>query len=141
MCQKFMIMEMNNPGQRNRIPIENGFKTELGEVVRSKSEKMVADKLYLRGIPYVYEPQLRLKKNVVVYPDFLLLNKRTREEYFLEHFGMMDNPEYCRKALQKMELYEENHIYLGQHLLATFESSIKPINMNHIDTLINMHLM
>lgn len=130
-----------NPGQTNKTPLENGFKTELGELVRSKSEKMIADKFNLNRIPYVYEPQLRLKKNVVVCPDFLLLNKRSHEEFYLEHFGMMDNPEYCKKALQKIELYEENHIYLGQRLFATFESSIKPINMNQIDTIINMYLV
>ena len=131
----------SNGENENTISIVNGFVTEQGEIVRSKSEKMIADKFNLNRIPYVYEPQLRLKKNVVVCPDFLLLNKRSHEEFYLEHFGMMDNPEYCKKALQKIELYEENHIYLGQRLFATFESSIKPINMNQIDTIINMYLV
>lgn len=130
-----------NPGQRNGILIENGFRTELGELVRSKSEKLIADKLGLMKIPYVYEPQLCLKKNVVVYPDFFLLNKRTREEFIFEHFGMMDNQEYCKKALQKIEMYEENHIYLGQRLFVSFESSNKPINLNQLASIISRHLM
>ena len=38
-----------------------GFHTEKGEIVRSKSEKMIADKLWKMGIPYCYECPLTLK--------------------------------------------------------------------------------
>lgn len=57
--------------------------TECGERVRSKSEG------YGR-----------------VYPDFTILHIHTRQECYLEHLGMMDNQEYCNKALRKIELYE-----------------------------------
>ena len=49
--------------------------TEKGERVRSKSEKIIADKLALMNIPYHYEYPLKLKGFGIVYPDFLLLNK------------------------------------------------------------------
>lgn len=125
----------------NTYPIENGFTTERGELVRSKTEKMIADKLFLKKIPYVYEAKLKLKKNHVIYPDFTMLNVRTREVFYLEHFGMMDNPEYCKKALEKMDLYDENQIYVGKNLLPTFESNLKPVNMKQIDLYIKRFLI
>ena len=124
-------------GCRNSFPISNGFLTEQGDLVRSKSEKMISDKLFMRGIPYVYEARLMLDNGKVVFPDFTMLNIKERETYYLEHFGMMDNPEYCKNALEKIDLYEENHIYLGGKLIASFESSHKPINISQIDSMID----
>ncbi len=85
--------------------IETGITTERGELVRSKSEKIIADKLAMMGIPYIYEAQLHLKSHGIIYPDFTVLNKRTRQEYYWEHFGMMDNQEYSEKAIKKIEAY------------------------------------
>lgn len=137
------IEEWNNRvcGNENPYPRSNEFLTEKGEVVRSKSEKMIADKLFFRGIVYKYEAKLQLSKKSVVYPDFTLLNVRTRETFYLEHFGMMDDSDYCKKALEKIELYEENQIYQGEKLFITFESSYKPINMKQIDTIIDRLLL
>lgn len=126
------------PG-RNTMPFQNEYVTEKGETVRSKSEKMIADKLYLKGIPYVYEAQLKLEGKGTIYPDFTILNLRTREEFYLEHFGMMDDPEYCKSALLKIEYYEENRIHLGEKLLVTFESSQKGINLKQIDSYIERY--
>lgn len=125
----------------NTIPMTNGYLTECGEMVRSKSEKMIADKLSLCHIPYKYENGLKLKNKNLVFPDFTLLKIKTREVFYLEHFGMMDNPEYCKKALEKIDMYEENGILLGEKLFATFESSLKPINMKSIEYLIRDFLL
>ncbi len=103
--------------------------TEGGERVRSKSEKIIADKLYLMGIPYRYEYPLKLKRFGMIYPDFTILNIRTREEIYMEHFGMMDNPEYCQKAINKIEEYARNGIFVGKKLIVTFETSTQPLNM------------
>lgn len=46
--------------------------TENGERVRSKSEKMIADKLRSYGVPYKYEMPLRLGRNCVIHPDFTI---------------------------------------------------------------------
>ena len=71
--------------------------TDRGERVRSKSEKIIADKLYSMKIPYRYEYPLKLSGFGTVYPDFTILNLRTRKEYYLEHFGMMDEPKFETK--------------------------------------------
>lgn len=107
--------------------------TENGERVRSKSEKMIADKLRQLGIPYRYEAPLRLGRNLELHPDFTILNVRERKEYYFEHFGMMDNPEYVENALKRIELYEKNGIYPGDKLLFSWETSTVPVNMKIVE--------
>ena len=65
--------------------------SERGERVRSKSEKMIADKLFLMKIPYRYEFPLDIGRIYPVYPDFTLLDIRERRPVIFEHFGMMQD--------------------------------------------------
>ena len=115
--------------------------TEKGERVRSKSEKILADKFKLLGIPYRYECPLRLSGFGIVYPDFTLLNCRTRQEYYLEHFGRMDDEKYSEKAAQKIETYQKGGIFPGEKLLITFETSKKTLNMKLVEQLIAHYLI
>lgn len=107
--------------------------TEKGERVRSKSEKIIADKLYFMGIPYRYEYPFLLSGNVTIYPDFTILRLPKREEIYLEHFGMMDNIEYLNTTLYKLNTYENNGIYLGVNLFITYETTRKPLNTRNLD--------
>lgn len=102
--------------------------TNKGLRVRSKSEKIMADYFDSMGIPYKYECPLLLEPYGIIYPDFTFLSRWTREEVYWEHEGMMDNPEYARAAVKKIELYETNGIYPGDNLILTFESSVSVIN-------------
>lgn len=102
--------------------------TERGERVRSKSEKIIADKLYLMKIPYRYEYPIKLKGNITIYPDFTILKMPERKEVYLEHFGMMDNPDYISTTLQKIDTYADNGIYIGGQLFITYETGKKTIN-------------
>lgn len=90
---------------------QKGFKedapeifTEKGERVRSKSEKIIADKFYIKKIPYRYEYPVSLKDYGTVHPDFIVLNKRTRKEYLWEHLGMMDNI-FCILSIRLYSMY------------------------------------
>lgn len=107
--------------------------TERGERVRSKSEKIIADKLYALGIPYRYEYPLVLEGNVKVYPDFTILRMPQREEVYLEHLGLMDNSEYMDSVVYKLNTFERNGIYLGVNLFITHETSKKPLNIRALD--------
>lgn len=44
--------------------------TDRGERVRSKTEKIMADYFYRKGIEYKYEQPIYLKGLGTVYPDF-----------------------------------------------------------------------
>lgn len=102
--------------------------TRKGERVRSKSEKIIADLLCDMGIPYHYEFPLMLEGVGLIYPDFKVLRVKDREVLYVEHLGMMDNPEYASKALLKIESYEKNGIYVGKKLFLTHETKERPIN-------------
>lgn len=107
--------------------------TERGERVRSKSEKIIADKLYMLEIPYRYECPILLDGNIKVYPDFTILRMPEREEVYLEHFGMMDDMDYLSKTMHKLNTYERNGIYLGINLFITYETKVRPMNTKVLD--------
>lgn len=107
--------------------------TEKGEQVRSKSEKIIADKLYFLGIPYKYECPLQLAGNITVYPDFTILKMPERREVYLEHFGMLDDESYLENILCKISTYEKSGIYPGVNLFITYETGRKPLNTRVLD--------
>ena len=128
--------------------------TARGERVRSKSEVIIADTLNRLGIPYHYEFPLTLKSGgrasnsgttdsrtkITVHPDFLCLNLRTREEFIWEHFGLMDDPAYSAKAVQKLNTYNQNGIHPGHNLIISTETTELPLNTKHIENLMNTFL-
>lgn len=113
--------------------------TEQGERVRSKSEKIIADKLYMLGIPYRYECPALMKGrrgNVTIYPDFTILRMPERREVYFEHFGLMDDADYVNAVMHKLDTYEKNGIYLGINLFFTHETSKRPLNTVVLDRLL-----
>ena len=108
--------------------VEDDIVTERGECVRSKSEKIIADKLNMLNIPYRYEYPLMLDNGKTVYPDFTILKMPERKEVYFEHFGMIDDEEYFEHMIYKLNSYENNGIYMGINLFITYETSKKPLN-------------
>ena len=115
---------------------EQVITTERGERVRSKSEKIIADKLYMLDIPYHYEQPLHLKSGVTIYPDFTILKMPEREEVYLEHFGMLDDLDYINKTFYKIKTYEKNNVYIGVNLFVTHETSRNPLNTQNLDLML-----
>ena len=50
---------------------------------------------------------------------------------------MMDDPDYVEKAIRKIAIYEQNEIYLGENLIATFETRKNPMNQKIAGSIIN----
>lgn len=116
------------------------FQTNQGEFVRSKSEKILADRFFALGIPYKYECPLITRNRTTIYPDFTFYDYHNDQELYWEHFGMMGDPAYARKAYQKLEEYAQRGIFLGYGLITTFEMSDKPLNLKYINQTI-MHYL
>ena len=115
--------------------------TEKDEKVRSKSELLIANMLEKENVPYRYEYPVLLKGFGTVYPDFTVLNVRLRKEYYWEHQGMMDNPEYADKAIRKIETYAGCGIFPGDGLILSWETKEYPINLKNIKALIHHYLL
>ncbi len=81
-------------------------KTENGELVRSKSEVIVANTLYNAGYSYEYEKALVLSDGSTIYPDFTINYFGT--EFYLEHCGMLYNPSYRARWETKQQKYKDN---------------------------------
>jgi hypothetical protein len=112
------------------------YETKQGEMVRSKSEAIIADILTELKIPYLYEKALKLKNGEIRYPDFTLLNKRTRKEIYLEHFGLLDDDNYLKSNLKKLDEYRRNGIYLGKNLIMTYEMQGSPLDIQGIKAML-----
>ena len=129
-----------HPGQQNTFPEEGLYKTNRSEMVRSKSEKIIADTLDKYNIPYQYEPLLELGYNTV-YPDFIVLNTRTRRTIYWEHLGIVSDMEYAVKNFKKLQTYEKNGYLLGRDLVTTMESSDLPIDVKLVEEKIKEFLL
>ncbi len=119
--------------QSTEYPEDLKLMTMKGHYVRSKSEVMIADELYRRGIPYRYECAIELEGETI-YPDFTILDPKTGKIYLWEHFGLMDSPKYISKFQYKMGLYPRNGYVPQINLICTFETEANPLtSVNVID--------
>lgn len=109
--------------------------------MRSKSEVIIAGILEKYGVPYHYEMPLRLEGVGTIYPDFTVLNVKTRTTMYWEHMGMMDNPEYQDKALERIHLYERAGLFPGIELILTHETSTRPLQTRVIERVIEKYLL
>lgn len=92
--------------------LEKGLihRTERGELVRSKSEVIIANMLHKLHIAYAYEQPLRADDGSVRYPDFTIDDAETGQRIFLEHLGMLDEPAYRRRWEAKRVWYQQHGV-------------------------------
>ena len=128
------------PKSQNTYQKFTPFQTENNETVRSKSEKIIADKLKIMGVPYIYEKPLYLRTGTK-FPDFTAINQRTRKEYYWEHLGKMDDSDYFESAMTKLEVYYENDIWPGKNLIITYETENHPIDISLVEKIIREYLL
>ena len=113
------------------------FETNRGERVRSKSEQIIANRFYERGVPYKYECPLRLEGFGKIYPDFTVLNLKTQREEYIEHNGMMDDIKYVENYIKRTNAYQLNGIMVGDRLHLIFETRQVPLDTRILDLLID----
>jgi len=133
---KELIDWMNSPYEKNpKNPEKLIHKTVNGLMVRSKSEAMIAKLLYVNKIPFRYECALHLPEKTI-YPDFTIKHPKTGELFYWEHFGWMDNLNYCAYASDKFERYVMNGIIPSIHLITTYETKEHPFSIETAEELI-----
>lgn len=89
-------------------------RTSGGEMVRSKSEVLIADHLARKekelGFDYRgYEKPLTID-GVTKYPDFTIEDGASGKTYFWEHCGMLHVPSYLKRWEEKLAWYKANKI-------------------------------
>jgi ATP-dependent DNA helicase RecQ len=94
------------------------YKTLSGDMVRSKSEVIIANILHDRDIPFAYEQEL-VVDGKTYYPDFTVSwNGKT---FFWEHLGMLEQDQYFSDWKLKEAMYQAS---FPDQLLTTVESSV-----------------
>lgn len=131
----------NSPYLQNQnYPDQLIYKTPTGQCVRSKSEMLIAMTLYKYQIPFRYECALQLG-STTIYPDFTIRHPKTGEFYYFEHFGMIDKPIYKQNALHKLNTYFSHGIYPTINLITTYETKEHPLNMEIVESIIQMYFL
>ena len=93
------------------IVLDRGLvhRTERGELVRSKSEVIIANMLHQLNVSYDYEAPFSGTDGRTVRPDFTVLTD-LGETVLWEHLGMLADPRYAAKWAAKKQWYARNGI-------------------------------
>lgn len=85
------------------------YRTDSGDMVRSKQERFVANLLTSEGVSFEYERELSGWDGSSRYPDFtLFINGET---YYWEHWGMVDDYSYRQYLAKKIRWYRKHGYY------------------------------
>ncbi len=95
--------------------------------VRSKSEMNIANTLYQQKIPFSYEVSKFAKDGSMYLPDFTIRWKG--EEFYWEHIGRLDLPEYKKHWETKKRWYDNN--FPGR-LIVTYEGTDQSLQIKKI---------
>ncbi len=98
------------------------FPTFSGYKVRSKDEVMIADRLKMEGLVFIYELPMEMD-NQPMWPDFTIYNPYTGDYVFWEHFGSVDEQKYAARNFPKLAVYQNNGYIPGINLIITSNSS------------------
>lgn len=132
---------MNSPYEHNEDYSEQLIhKTGSGIWVRSKSEAIITMLLHVHKVPFRYECALQLG-DVTIFPDFTIRHPQTGQIFYWEHFGMMDNPTYQKKAFSKLQLYASHEIFPSIQLITTYETKDSPLDSGIVETIIKHYFL
>lgn len=124
--------------RKNEVLIHKLAQKSYNEKVLSYAEKRLR---YVRQLADIYEDSGIEEIFCKEHPDFTVLSKRTRREWYWEHNGKMDDPGYARKAIKKLQNYEKNNIFVGEKLILTYETEQNVIQTKDIERLAKKYLL
>ena len=114
-------------------------RTSTGELVRTKSEALIYEKLKEYKLAYRYENQL-MAGNTAIYPDFTI--RRTDGKIFYwEHAGRCDLQSYRDDLIWKIKTYESLGIGQWDNLIISFDVEDGRIDMREVESQIKNKLI
>lgn len=110
------------------------YPTLKGDFVRSKSEVIIANELYIANITYEYEKPLYLTGYQQPFlPDFTICTPSQKKIVYWEHLGLMGNEAYRTKWSRKRRVYEQAGISeWDKTLIVTYETHTGSLNLADI---------
>ncbi len=116
-------------------------KTLKGDLVRSKSEVIIANMLFEAGIEYEYEKELDLGEDGIRIPDFTIEDAESGLCFYWEHCGMLGDAAYNKHWQEKQAIYAKHNIIEGENLLVSKDSLNGGIDSAEIKRLIERYLL
>lgn len=113
--------------------------TSRGLYVRSKSELLIAEKLYENNVKFRYEQPI-VTQDLTLYPDFTIMREDGKIFYW-EHEGLTNSEEYLRKQLRKAQLYASVNIVPWDNLIVTYDDDDGIINLRIVKSEIENKLL
>ena len=131
----------DQPYSRNeKHPEQLTQKTLKGDLVRSKSEVIIANTYLVKSAQYRYEEMTQVG-NKLFAPDFKVFIPRLNKIKIHEHFGQMHEEKYRESAMWKMEYYIANGYRPYEDILFTFDDLDGNIDAQVLDLLITNFMM
>lgn len=118
--------------QSTYMPQGKTHTTTKGLKVRSKSELLIAEKLYEHDVQFRYEQLLNIN-GIDFAPDFTIRTEEGRLIYW-EHCGLTSNKKYMEKHRWKLSIYEEAGIVPWDNLIITYDDKQGILNLSIIES-------
>ena len=122
--------------ERNTMAFKYEHYTANDVQVRSKAESMLGTQIEMRNWLYICEPKMNFGVKIKT-PDFAVMLPKTRKIVYIEHFGKMGDYSYVVDTMNKLILYSQHGLRLGENFFFTWESEVKPLNEREIAELLD----
>ncbi len=140
----FLLEKWKNApfSQCPKNPEKHIHETQYGELVRSKSEVIIANALYSYGIPFHYEERFPYpdENGRIYYPDFVIMLPDGRKLYW-EHFGLLSKMAYCQHNAEKLYHYQTHGVHIGKNLIITQDDAKGSCNSAFICKIIEEYIL
>ena len=108
-------------------------KTSRGLYMRSRSEVLIAEKLYEYDIPFRYEQVIPIGRYTLA-PDFTFLD-RHNDEFYLEYCGLMDDAGYANHQVWREGQYRSLGIVPWRNMIYIYDAN-DSIDMEEVEWII-----
>ena len=137
---QILLEWVNRAYEKNmKYPEHLKHRTSTGQLVRSKSEALIYEKLLANKIAFKYEAPLALGSKIV-YPDFSIM-RIDNKIFYWEHAGCCFREDYRKEFDWKLKKYEEQGITLWDNLIVTFDDVNGNIDVREIESAIQNKLL
>jgi len=117
------VAEGHDAGRKTNYQSGLIYLTNSGILVRSKSERIIADTLYQNGVKFSYETAIALG-GIFRSPDFTVYKPFDGKVVIWEHFGLMNDDEYRLNTNKKLAFYAQYDYLPFKNLICTYEEDI-----------------
>lgn len=120
------------------------LQTSFGLMVQSKSEMLIAELLRSFGIPFHYDEQIIVRDahghSRIYYIDFVIMTPSGKKIYW-EHMGKFYEEGYREHNIEKLCLYYDNGMILGDNLIITMEAKQSGLSAKKIVEIIKGQIL